>query len=209
MSTVNYFSNLGFLAEQLTDEQLRPVKEEIYSIKSNFENSIRHNSNLAGNLVNEFLLTKNHQYIENLLLPYVIEYDKEFDFIKDYNFLTKDCQIILESVWVNFQKKYEFNPVHNHSGIMSFVIWISIPYSLEEEITKGPGAKSNKNVPGAFEFHYTSILGDVSGHTIHVDKSFENTLVVFPAKLCHTVYPFYTSDDYRISISGNFKFKTD
>jgi len=209
MSTVNYFSNLGFLAEQLTDEQLRPIKEEIESIKLNFEGSVKHNSDLAGNIVNEFGLIKNHQYIEKLILPYVIEYDKEFNFLKDYNFLTKDCPVILETAWVNFQKKHEFNPVHNHTGIMSFVIWINIPYNLEEEITKGPGAKSNKNVPGAFEFQYTSIMGDVCGHTIHVDKSLENALIVFPAKLCHSVYPFYTSDDYRISVSGNFKFKTD
>jgi hypothetical protein len=30
---------------------------------------------------------------------------------------------------------------------------------------------------------------------------------MFSAKYNHLVYPFYTSDDYRITISGNFKFK--
>ena len=31
----------------------------------------------------------------------------------------------------------------------------------------------------------------------------ENTILFFPALLNHTVYPFYLSDEERISISGN------
>ncbi len=30
---------------------------------------------------------------------------------------------------------------------------------------------------------------------------------IYPAKQLHCVYPFYTSDEYRISVSGNFYFK--
>ena len=43
MSTINYFNNFGFLAEQLTENQVRPIKDEIESIKLNFENSIKAN----------------------------------------------------------------------------------------------------------------------------------------------------------------------
>ena len=35
------------------------------------------------------------------------------------------------------------------------------------------------------------------------------SLVLFPATLCHQVYPFFESDDYRVSISGNIYFDTD
>jgi len=28
-------------------------------------------------------------------------------------------------------------------------------------------------------------------------------MLIFPARMTHCVYPFYTSQDYRISISGN------
>ena len=34
-------------------------------------------------------------------------------------------------------------------------------------------------------------------------KSDEKKIIMFPAGLNHVVYPFYTSDDYRITISGN------
>jgi len=32
---------------------------------------------------------------------------------------------------------------------------------------------------------------------------------MFPSQLIHAVYPFYTSDEYRISVSGNIKFKVE
>ena len=35
----------------------------------------------------------------------------------------------------------------------------------------------------------------------------ERVMLVFPAALQHAVYPFYTSDDYRISVSGNVRLK--
>ena len=31
---------------------------------------------------------------------------------------------------------------------------------------------------------------------------------MFDAEHTHEVYPFYTSDDYRITVSGNLKFDT-
>jgi hypothetical protein len=38
-----------------------------------------------------------------------------------------------------------------------------------------------------------------------VDKTFEGKIAFFPSKLSHCVYPFYSSDGIRISISGNIK----
>jgi len=38
---------------------------------------------------------------------------------------------------------------------------------------------------------------------LFLDKSWEGTIIVFPAKMLHCVYPFYTSDGTRISLSGN------
>jgi len=41
---------------------------------------------------------------------------------------------------------------------------------------------------------------------LDVDKSFENKLLMFPASYNHQVYPFYTSDEERITVSGNVRF---
>ena len=62
---------------------------------------------------------------------------------------------------------------------------------------------SNNNVPCHFQFSYTGILGGISNHYVPVDESYENTMMLFPSKLMHCVYPFFTSDDYRISVAGN------
>ena len=37
----------------------------------------------------------------------------------------------------------------------------------------------------------------------HIDKNFEGYMVVFPSLLGHSVNPFYSTDEFRISISGN------
>jgi hypothetical protein len=34
-------------------------------------------------------------------------------------------------------------------------------------------------------------------------------MMLFPSKLKHGVNPFYTSDDYRISISGNIRIQNE
>ena len=47
--------------------------------------------------------------------------------------LSEGKPIYLDTMWVNFQKKYEFNPPHTHTGVLSFVIFIQIPYDLKEE----------------------------------------------------------------------------
>jgi len=108
---------------------------------------------------------------------------------------------------VNFQKKYEFNPIHDHTGIMSFVIWMQIPYLMEDELKASPGASANPNLAGHFAFHYTNTLGDICHFFIPADKTQENTILLFPARMKHSVFPFYSSDDFRITVSGNFTVK--
>ena len=107
----------------------------------------------------------------------------------------------LKRLWVNYQRKYDFNPLHIHSGLFSFVIWVSVPYELEEERKRYPD--TNGNETAAFMFQYNTALGGLDTEYLYVDKSFEWKMVFFPARLNHGVNPFYTSDDHRVSISGN------
>jgi len=41
---------------------------------------------------------------------------------------TDNVNIIMNDAWVSFQNKHEFNPAHRHPGLISFVIWIDIPF---------------------------------------------------------------------------------
>jgi len=202
------FPNIGYISKKFTDTELQPIRDEIQLIQQSFKNAKPFNSELAGHIQKEFQLSSNtNDYISRLLIPCATEYDIYYNFFSKINVLTKDAPMVLESSWVNFQEKYEFNPNHIHVGILSFVIWMSIPYNQKIESERGPGNMATVNQSGNFQFTYTDILGSTASMSIPADNSFENTMVMFPAKLMHCVYPFYTSNEYRISVSGNFKLR--
>ena len=207
--TWNTFPTLGYLQCKFTDEELLPITTEIQKIKNNFSESKEVNNVLAGNIRKEYELQDSHSYLEGLMLPLVTSYDKHFDYTNTTNVVHGVSQIILHHTWVNFQQKGEFNPTHNHGGFLSFVIWTKIPYVYEQEYLASPGIHSNAPSPGSFDFVYSDCIGGLKTHKINVDKTMENTMLLFPSKLLHHVYPFFTSDEYRISVSGNFKFKSD
>ena len=125
------------------------------------------------------------------------------------NNVNQKLPLELTDIWVNHQKKHEFNPAHNHHGLFSFVIWVQIPYTLEEEIRQSPCRRLDEfNEAGCFEFLIPSYTDSgISKLVIRADKRYEGKMVFFPAHLHHLVYPFYSSDEYRISVAGNLFYK--
>ena len=107
----------------------------------------------------------------------------------------------LDKLWVNYQKKYDFNPLHIHSGVFSFVIWVEVPYDMKEEMKRYD--KCNGQETATFFFQYNGPLGSLEARHLVVDKSYEWKCAFFPARMYHGVNPFYTSDGTRVSISGN------
>ena len=201
--------NYGFLDAKLSDAELVPIKAEIDSIQKNFDlyENQKYNMSLAGNIKKEYALIESKKYMQDLLMPLVVAYDRDFGYNTNFTILTDNVPIVLDSCWVNFQKKYEFNPAHFHHGLLSFVIWINVPYDMEEERKLSPGAESNFNSAGKFSFLYSDTIGGIQAFEIPIDKSMENKIILFPSNFYHMVYPFFTSDEYRISVSGNFKLK--
>jgi len=204
------FRNCGYIGSKFSESDLAPIKNEINNIQNNFElyESQKYNNSLVGNIKREYQLIESKKYIQELLMPLMNEYDNQFDYMKNFNITTHAVPFVLESCWVNFQKKYEFNPAHNHYGLLSFVIWTNIPYEMEEECKLSPGVESTSNLAGMFSFLYNDSIGGIKIHNIPVDKSMENNIILFPSNFYHMVYPFFSSDEYRISVSGNFKLKT-
>ncbi len=114
---------------------------------------------------------------------------KELSSLKKWN---------LDSLWVNFQKQYDFNPPHNHSGSLSFVIYLNIPDELQAEGAEwhGTGPK-----PGTIIFQYGEELPLIPNKRVFMPK--KGDIFIFPASLVHMVVPFRTPDVERISVSGN------
>jgi hypothetical protein len=193
------FPNLGYLEIKLPPKVLKFLDD---AIKNKQEK--KHNPNLAGNIGSSYLIPdKNNWFFDRVMAPCILNYNKFFLGSPEQRYLTKNCRYILHSMWVNYQQKYQFNPVHSHTGVFSFVIWYKIPSSLEKE-KKLPFSKhSNSPSSSSFEFIYCNTMGQATTKGFPLSSKDEGTMLFFPSTLMHQVYPFYTSDKDRISIAGN------
>ena len=119
--------------------------------------------------------------------------------------------IIMDSFWVNFQNQTEYNPGHVHKGLYSFVIWMKIPTKFKEQ-KKLPWIstvrKGTENTVSNFRFEIQTITGKVDTYTYQMSPEMEGKLLLFPADLRHEVFPFYNSNEERVTISGNLSLDT-
>lgn len=197
-----YFPDEYLYAEcTLPQDILETLKKDI---DFNENKKIKYNKELAGNIENEYEFIK---YNPNFVS--FIEKNATDFYIKNNQIKDSKTELELKSLWINKQKKYEFNPLHNHSGLVSFVCWVQIPYKLEDELNLNNCKNSNTSRNSLFEFYYIDYLGNIRTKELMIDKTYEGKCLFFDSKLMHQVYPFYTSDDYRISVSGNFVDKTN
>ena len=187
-----------YLESKLPDEVLEQIKEDAEHVFNNQEKFENYNKKLAGNLVKEFDVHKRtREVLEPIVQTLANECYKHFAETEETHVWE------VPDIWINFQKKYEHNPIHKHTGDLSFVLWVKIPYDLEEELKLENAVNSNNPSNSLFNFVYTDIWGRIAAHPLQLDQSCEGKIAMFPAFLNHIVYPFHTSDDYRISISGN------
>ena len=162
----------------------------------------RLNHKLAGNIDESLILEDVEDTLLLFLTPVVERYLNTVRVkISDYDKISSELK--LESLWVNYQKQHEFNPLHNHFGLISFVIWMKIPTDWKEQHELPFAKNSNGPVASDFQFTYTDILGHVQDYPIPMDSDKEGVILLFPSRLRHQVYPFYNCDKERISISGN------
>ena len=190
--------NINVIENKLDKKSINKLNSYIKNKKNNFK------SQLAGNINSSYVLEdKDNWFFNNVLLKIMGEYGESLSSIVPST-LTHNCGYILNSFWVNFQKKYEFNPVHSHSGaVFSFVVWMKIPSSYKKEKEIPFLKESNSPCPNTFEFVYTNIIGEICTFKFHLEPENEGTILFFPASLRHQVYPFYLSNKERISVSGN------
>ena len=192
------FSNIGIIQSKLNKEAMNKLNLYIKNKKQNMSKV------LAGNINDSFSIEdKDNWFFKNVLLRLLNEYGEENLNVIVPNILTKNCVYVLDSFWVNFQNKYEFNPTHSHLGVFSFVVWVKIPSSYKKEKELDFIKESNSPCSNTFEFLYTNILGQVCSERFYLEPKDEGTILLFPATLLHQVYPFYLSNKQRISVSGN------
>lgn len=190
------FPNNGVVFDRLSDEKYDQLLSAITLSVGD-----KMNSRLVGHIAKEFELPEAQSILKDQILSLANVHASYFNHLKNYSILTEDAEMVLGPIWVNHQQRHEFNPPHGHEGVYSFVIWVKIPYDLEEEKNVFPDAKHS--MTSMFGFVTTDILGRSHVNPIPVDKSYEGVICLFPSSLLHYVNPFFTSDKDRISVSGN------
>ena len=130
------------------------------------------------------------------LSNYLGVYDQMYERFVNKKY-TKKPEYVLSAIWINYQKKGEYNPPHDHDGKLSFVTYLQIPDELKKEHEEYKGKSCG---PGGIQFVY----GDGPRECVTYQSFFpeEGDIFIFPAWLKHWVCP-YTSDCVRISVSGN------
>ena len=172
--------------------------------------------NLAGNLYGSYSLENKDnekifydKIINPLIMNWINSYGQEIfkEHLRTVAWIDKVVRPYLNDCWVNFQHEGDFNPIHDHAGLFSFVIWMKIPTDWKEQKKLPRCIDSTSSSVSNFQFLYTNHLGKIKTYTYHMSPEMEGTMIFFPAKLKHTVYPFYDCKEERISISGNISIK--
>ena len=197
--------NIGVCETQLPRDIIDNFWDLIEEAKKNPQDM---KNELAGNIKSSLALDMQSPLLKNFVsyvLPTLIDtHLKSFGSPWRANFNPEVDKLNLFKLWVNFQKQHEFNPMHDHNGIYSFVIWMKIPTSYEEQRQLPIAKNSNSdNQISNFGFTYQDILGTTKNYYYNMEKDIEGYLVLFPSKLLHLVNPFYDCEDERITISGN------
>lgn len=191
--------NPGVTTGKLPEDLYDFIMKEVNQISSDFGSCSKYNDGLAGNIERQYELKKSIPVLESYLNQMCKSYTEYWNFYK------KTDDFKLTHLWANFQKKNEFNPIHHHSSTFSFVCWLKIPYKVEDELNASHVKDTKAKAASTFQFIYPNILGQLTLETLYVNQDWCGRIVLFPAHLSHCVYPFSTSDDYRISISGNLE----
>ena len=218
MNNIGYFplgQNYGYYLDITPKNVLDELKVQIDEIQNNFNIGTNWNEHLIGEIEHEYKIEAKY-YTQEYIKHITEQIERESNYynsqLKGMDNIKKDrnAYLDLSEMWVNYQKKHEYNPMHRHRGLYSFVIWYQIPYTFEEENNFTYKSPRNDTPHGGFSFIMPVMIRDkidITYTPINVDRDKQGYCVIFPSSLHHMVAPFYSSDEYRITVAGNVLIK--
>ena len=137
------------------------------------------------NIISSQFYIKNNQVIP-----------RELTFMK---LTIENIQII--DAWFNNQKDNEYNPIHNHDGYFSGVLYLKIPEYMP--------SRKNEDSDGTISFFAPAGGNSRMTNSIVKISPKVGDIFLFPSTLTHQVYPFRTTDGkgIRRSLSYNLDAK--
>ena len=191
-------TNFGWLETKLDEKAI----DHLWECVKNKKKSLKHS--LVGQIsASHSIEDKDNWFFDNIINEMLSKYGSTWGHDHTRIPCLKDFYPYLQDMWVNYQLKHEYNPIHDHSGLYSFVVWLNIPTEFNEQCLKPNSIDASSQYNSTFGFEYTDIFGKIRTYIYPQGKSWENTMLFFPSCMKHCVYPFYECDDARITISGN------
>jgi len=168
---------------------------------------------IKGELAGNITKSMNIQDKDNWFYENVLKRCAETIYFKDwenyYNvYIAKTISppvFTLKLLWVNYQLQHEFNPPHNHPAKYSFVVFMKIPTHWKEQHAQPVSVYSNS--PMASDFQFLMPHQHPPVYNIPLSPEDEGRMVFFPGGLLHQVFPFYGTEEERITVSGNIIIK--
>ena len=190
-------------APQIVLNEIKVVVDKLLETK--FKEASKHNTYLAGEIEHEYRFTVGNE-LEKYIQQMAIKYEDKTQHVRET--INSKVRLDTREAWINFQQKHEYNPIHNHGGVFSWVLWYKIPFMFdgEERIQHKAPLDSTNSKHGDFAFHYpTLVRGEIkiTNMPLKMDNRGEGAFALFPSNLKHSVLPFYSSDEYRITVAGN------
>ena len=189
---------------RLTEEEM----DFLWQIISE-ENKEDYSKQLAGNISkSELIVDKDNWFFKSALknLTEKMFYD-DWNNYRKYHIVKKHPlpEFELSSLWVNHQNQHEFNPLpHVHNALYSFVVFMKIPTHWKDQYALPFSTHSRSSCASDFQFVWSrKDREELIFKNFSLSPEDEGRMLFFPATLQHQVYPFYGTEEERITIAGN------
>ena len=193
------FPNLGYVRNTVTQADITQLTAWVDTIN---ESTTEIDHSHVGTIAREYEIESEpvKQELSHILGPMVQQY------VNDMHFTIQPRAVGLTTAWCNLQTSGEYFAAHTHTGLFSFALWLTVPFTQADEREWREARGKSGRETASFQFHYTDALGRITPNVLEVDSSWEREIVLFPGEMMHSVTPYYSTDDTRIVVSGNIDY---
>ena len=146
------------------------------------------------------LVDDENRFQKEVLNPIIQEYVTDYGFPEKLK-TTHIHDLTFQKFWANYTGKGEYQALHNHDAIWSFVIWLKLPAVANDEQSVKEAMHPDA---GDFILTYSDIIGRTRKVNWKLEKQYnEGHMLLFPSDLYHAVYAHFQTDEKRLSLAGD------
>ena len=109
-------------------------------------------------------------------------------------------ELAFSRFWCRASLDGDYQSIHDHQGIFTFVVWLTVPFEGKDERQVQAGFRPEAS---DFVLVYPDTCGQLQKRNFVLGKGAEGKMLFFPSDINHIVYPHYTTTEYRIALAGD------